>query len=94
MVPPVAVHVMAVLTVPVRVAMNCCVAPVVSDAVAGETATRTSGGVGLPPRLPGRTVKLLALEILPVRESCTVIEAVLFVARSEEVITATTRFEL
>lgn len=39
MVPPVALQVTAVLLVPVTVAVNCCVAPVASDAVAGVTDT-------------------------------------------------------
>ena len=41
MVPPVAVQVTAVLLLPVTVAVNCCVAPVISEAVVGEMVTAT-----------------------------------------------------
>ena len=41
-VPPVAVHVTAVLLVPVTVAVNCWVAPVCNDIVAGVTLTDTA----------------------------------------------------
>jgi hypothetical protein len=40
-VPPVAVQLTAVLPVPVTVAENCCVAPVVNDADVGEIVTDT-----------------------------------------------------
>ena len=40
-VPPVAVQVTAVLVVPLTVAVNCCVPPVVSEAVVGLIATAT-----------------------------------------------------
>jgi hypothetical protein len=45
MVPPVADHVTAVLVVPVTVAVNCCVAPPKTVALAGETLTVTTGAV-------------------------------------------------
>jgi len=38
---PFTVHVTAVLDVPVTVAVNCCVAPSESDALAGVMATET-----------------------------------------------------
>ena len=41
-VPPAAVQVTAVLLLPVTVAVNCCVAPVISDAVVGEMETETA----------------------------------------------------
>jgi len=41
-VPPVADQVTAVLLLPVTVAVNCCVAPVISEAVVGEMATETA----------------------------------------------------
>jgi hypothetical protein len=40
----------AVFDVPVTEAVNCCVAPVVVDAVAGVTATATTGAVPVPLR--------------------------------------------
>jgi len=43
-VPPVADHVTAVLLLPVTVAVNCCVAPVWSDAEVGLMLTATTGG--------------------------------------------------
>ena len=43
MVPPVAVHVTAVLLLPVTVALNCCVAPVCSVAAVGEMLTEITG---------------------------------------------------
>jgi hypothetical protein len=43
-VPPVAAQVTAVLLLPVTLAVNCCVPPVVSDAVVGDTETATTGG--------------------------------------------------
>ncbi len=51
-VPPVAVQVTAVFVVPVTVAVNCCVPPVLSEATVGETVTATGGGVD--PVLLGR----------------------------------------
>jgi hypothetical protein len=42
---PVAVHVTAVFALPVTVAVNCCVAPVCSVALVGETVTETAGAV-------------------------------------------------
>jgi len=42
-VPPVAVHVTAVLLLPVTVAVNCCVAPASNVAVVGATVTETVG---------------------------------------------------
>ncbi len=44
-VPPVADHVTAVFVVPVTVAVNCCVAPVITDALLGLIATATTGAV-------------------------------------------------
>ena len=43
-VPPVADQVTAVLLLPVTVAVNCCVAPVWSDAEVGLMLTATTGG--------------------------------------------------
>jgi len=43
-VPPVADQVTAVLLLPVTVAVNCCVAPVISEAVVGEIETETTTG--------------------------------------------------
>jgi hypothetical protein len=43
-VPPVALHVTAVLLEPVTVALNCCVPPVLSDADVGETPTAITTG--------------------------------------------------
>jgi len=40
--PPVADQVTAVLLLPVTVAVNCCVAPVISEAVVGEMVTATA----------------------------------------------------
>src|SRR6185369_13820656 len=44
-VPPVALQVTAGLDVPVTVAVNCCVAPAITEAVVGETLTLTPGTV-------------------------------------------------
>jgi hypothetical protein len=44
--PPVAVHVTAVLALPVTVAVNCCVCPTCSVALVGDIVTETTG-VGL-----------------------------------------------
>ncbi len=44
-VPPLVDHVTAVFVVPVTVAANCCVPPVVRDADEGEIATVTAGTV-------------------------------------------------
>jgi len=43
-VPPVVVHVIAVLLLPVTVAVNCCVAPVCMDAEVGLMVTAITGG--------------------------------------------------
>jgi hypothetical protein len=43
MVPPVAVHVTAVLLAPVTVAVNCCVPPAVNVTDVGDTLTDTAG---------------------------------------------------
>jgi hypothetical protein len=42
--PPVADHVTEVFVLPVTVAVNCCVAPVIMDAEVGEIATAIGGG--------------------------------------------------
>jgi hypothetical protein len=52
-VPPPTLQVTAVFEVPDTVAVNCCVPPAVTVAVAGETATEIGvGGVELPPPPP------------------------------------------
>jgi hypothetical protein len=48
MVPPVALHVMEVLVLPVTVAENCTFAPGTTLAVEGDTDTVTVGAVGVP----------------------------------------------
>jgi len=45
-VPPVVVHVIAVLLLPVTVAENCCVPPVCSEVEVGLMLTATTGGGG------------------------------------------------
>jgi hypothetical protein len=44
-VPPVAVQVTAVFVLPVTLAVNCCVPPVISEAEVGEIETATAVGV-------------------------------------------------